>query len=387
MGNDIYITLLKDLIHEYSKDDKTYPIDIENTNSLFNDLNRTAFKQSVEKFSEILKKPFEGEINLDNRTLVEPCPIAYTGKLGEKTKFRTIFLALNPHYEPPRIIEKIETWQDLAYYHHPDDIPDDIPDVKKKLFQENNMYRRVFGHMETNKNNNGWNPFYKYVFCLHMSLHKDKSFSTWVKIKNKVKIEDHGQKMSNAEKEALKSEKLSEDILNTLRSDEYLMANIEIVPYKTNSWKKGSGLENLPQKIPEYEKYIQHILKFIEKHSDENTYIIMAGEEAAKEEFIKVFNNKSDSSKKIDIMRYKIFSCEMEAEKIKPGNEKNAQNRSCADKCRTAATISLCKWYLDNRKPRKVVLLPGISQRSQYNWLYNDVSHLVSTITTPRYWI
>ena len=204
-----------------------------------------------------------------------------------------------------------------------------------------------------------WNPFYKYVFCLHMTLcmldnESKENYYTWKKVKEPYDDPDE----------------LSEQILKQL--NDFPIANMEMIPFKTHRW---SISENKVIKLFEdvsYHKYVDIMKDFIEKYSDENTYIILAGGMKAKLHLMKkMFGIDQDI---LDESYYQIFSCGKAKSKLSPSDELE---------CSGAAPVYFIKWKLSSADDsmRKFVILPGISpSNTRYRWLYDDVEKLVKEI-------
>ena len=385
MAEDIYLKLLNDLV-PIQDDSQGTPFSVES--DLFDDTSQKTYALAVGNIWNKLKGQND-EIDIaalkkelfDSEKIVEPCPIMYTGNPekelnGEKFHFRTIIVALNPHEEKPRPINNIKTWGDLAHYHHP--YHNAIPNYTPEYDTTKNNYWRVFGHMETRIK---WSPFYKYVFCLHMTLCMDKGndekFNTWENVKKTYinEINKQREHENKTIKKTITTDELSELIIRDLNQN-YPIANLEMIPFKSRAWKiddkKVNNLfsENNDKADDGYIKYLKTMEKFIRDYSSKDTYIILAGGMDTKCYFLE----QRFGIKQEEMDCYQIFSCEKDKSVLSPFGK---------PECYGAAPVYFIKKKLGNAEDskRKFLILPGISpSNTRYRWLYDDVEKLVKEI-------
>ena len=157
--NDIYLKLINDLM-DNPLDDKQINIPIlqdiqHKANCIAYEINENLSKSCAE-LSDALKTSA-----LDvgaKKGYIEPCPVGYTGSvINGKDKFRTIFLGLNPHLEPPRPFHPSTTYSDLANFHHPHDILHGKNPLRYEKNKEiGNNFFRVLGNMEGKTGKSAW---------------------------------------------------------------------------------------------------------------------------------------------------------------------------------------------------------------------------------------
>lgn len=347
---------------------------------------------------------------------IEPCPIAYTGQLGKGDGFKTVFLGLNPHLEPPRLFnlqnnDENTTFADLANFHHPDDLYnicnnrkacnvcdkaencDEYKKAKEKFSHKgtlSNEYWRVFGHMESG---NAWSKYYTSVIRLHMALTLAKEeknydiFRTWVLLSAEAKELAKNEKyLENSPKEEKLDEKgkqslaLCNFILENLKNNP--MANIEIIPYKSTGYSIkhfSSILSNPPQKyeseIVRYKNYLSDVFTFIDNYAAKDAYIVFftnVKEEKnsySLDETLKIVQSNITTECSPE---YYLFHKEAPKEREKDKNSYWELAKSPERKSYERSPVYLLKWK--NRSKdinRKIIISSSVSGQGNYNWIYS----------------
>ncbi len=378
-SEDIYLKLLDDIIGKKLTKEKIYIPILRNSKSIKCYCNESINKQLVESCDELKRmlKAREMCVGVQDDGYIEPCPISYTGAVITGTdKFRTAFIGLNPHLEPPKAFPKEATLADLANLHHPDDIIHNREEYRRNIDNDIfiNSYWRVFGHIEGKSGWSAWSPYYKTAIRVHLAFISefDKiELNTWTKFReNKI------------------FQLTTENILKILK--QYPMVNAELIPYKSRKYNMNNFTEIFASSNPFADMYINYyhdIWNFIDTHSENDAYIFIPSNYSAKEDTLtKVYNTIKNEMQKNKDIRGEIYGKKYLFIKEKDDkfiNEKEKgelvtlgysehfeeyKNRY-KDKYKISP-MYLCKWTDGKEINRKVIITTSLSGRGTYNWIY-----------------
>lgn len=346
---DIYIKLMEDITGMDNIDPKA---------SIFDEEINANMVKSCQVLAEILgvAKANDAEkisVGINDEKHLEPCPIAYTGKLNGKN-FRSVFIGLNPYSEGPRDdFPDDMTWGDLANIHHPNDIwygySDDryipLEDTKKK-FPRNN-YWRVYGNKEGNRK---WSDYYRLIFPIHVALH-------WNEIN-----ETFGLKQFSIWSEFKKSYKNDKEVTNTILQilEKFPIANFEAIPYKSAKYNTKNFQELFTRSniCHKYMRYLTDFLQFIDNYAKKDAYIIISSKVADMDTVADVFRNimKKIPGSTVETMVKGAFN--KKSNKFEPNSNREKH--------------SLAPLYLFYWNNRRVIISSPISMAEKYySWIYN----------------
>lgn len=258
---DIYIKLMEDLIGRidtnapiYEKNDNDYNTKLKKSCNQFNEIMLGEEQKSYEKQKRNLTL-FVGTNSDSSRpdNILEPCPIYYPNR-NNNDKFRYAFIGLNPYKDAK--LQKPEvnsfpkgetTWLRWLKYNCPED--------KKELIKDS-----IYCHIAYNALGPG--KYYDWAFRLHQALFHNVIYDNW-----KEFIGDRSE------------EQMREFFMNEFWDNPILSA--EIIPYKSSKYKVTKEVaKKFIDDIDGYKDYIQHLLDFIYKRTNQESIIFFFGHSA-----------------------------------------------------------------------------------------------------------
>ena len=351
---DIYVQLIEDVLGQEINPFTPILQSVEEKN--------TASKEAKELDDALLKscEEFKKHFGFDEIIVgsapqnevgyIEPCPVQYTGDISNGKKFHCVIIGLNPHLDNHRWrpFESNTTFADLANFHHPNDVHNNYQSERYSSDGEiKNNYWRVMGNMKyfEPKNRYRWSKYYKDIIRLYLAL-----------------LPKDLEEIHNTNEDAY-LDSLVEHTLD--RMAEYPIANFEFIPYKSENFniKKFMNIlndENLAADernfADRYKKYIQDMVKFIDKYTSDDAYIIATA--SLKDnmfdsvyEILKRTLTNSHPDKEHDYFVYSLKDRDFEHGKRLP--------------------YEFAHTYLFKWGNRKVIIAPSISGHGEYTWIYD----------------
>lgn len=206
-----------------------------------------------------------------NGCFLEPCPIMHT--LGEdlegKSKvFDLIWIGLNPHYELAYLPNDWK-WEEFSDFQMPklkEGVP--ISDNLNILKNGKNIYHRVTGELQGSQNQDGWSPYYQWLFRFWYALCYERYFKNWEEFKADIKKQ---KKTEGKENYSMQDAFFEEFFVN------HRMANLELIPFKSKEVLVVSPSCENEELRKKYDSYQKHLIKFITQYAKEDAWIIFYG--------------------------------------------------------------------------------------------------------------